>query len=1002
MARGNVPLYALNGGEVSKNALARVDVAKMRLAAQCMVNWLPWVVGAAMLRPGLVEVGEVLNDAQCKTLPFVYAKLDTAQIELTANTMRVRINEVLLTRGAVGTTIGDPNFNGGGYWTILNTTSGCSAVLNGGSVTLTAAALGGLAQIAQKIGIAGADQGNEHALRVVVANGPVTIRVGSAAGLDDYMTSTAIDTGTHSLPFTPTSSAAYIQIESGDQWAKTVTSCQIESAGIVSLPTSWAASDLPNLRWDQSGDVLYVACYGQQQRMIQRRGVRPGARGWSFVLYRSGSGPFHESADANITMAPAALSGNTTITASANFFDSTYVGALLRLFTAGQPNTTLIGAATTFTNPTRVTGIGADRAITVSVTGTFAGTWSLQRSLDGPDAGFATIASSDGGWSPAPTFTMDYSGTYKDDGSTASGVAYDNVIAWYRLGFDVGNYSGGSATFTAQVNTGGGYGIARILSVVSPTVVNVEVLIPFTSTEATSLWQASDWCLAYGWPTSVCFHEGRLWWFSGGQLPIAGSQSNNYAGYAEDDQFGNSLGDAAAVLEAFGGGPSDTVSWGLSLTRLLMGREQSIASARSSNFDQPLTPSAFVQRDCSDEGAERLPAIKVGKRGIYVQQSGRKVFELFFNAQEFDYDERDLTRLNLDIGVPGFVAIAKATQPDHMVHLPRTDGQSAALLYDVKDEIEAWFRIMTLGVIEDVCVLPTSGLEDLVYFVVRRTINGVTRRFIERLARRDQCVGGSLNYQLDCSFVYSGAPLSSSTIPWLPMTTIAVWADGRSIGSVTTDVNGHFAMPDGQAHANFVAGLAGAVVIGSSNAVLPNNVVPGQVFSSPQGTLTVGTQYNGYPCEVFADIAGTGRPPQHMGSLVVSGGIITLPNNQVASTIVAFLGYVAPFQSAKLAYAVVGGTALAQKKKLDHVGLILNDTEYTALQFGSDFAVLDTLPQVESGQITPAGTVWSEIDGPLVPLPGKWDTDSRLCLLAQAPKPCTVAGVVVAMQTAER
>jgi len=55
-----------------------------------------------MLRPGLLYSGEVLNDSPAKLMRFVFSKLDTAMIELTANQMRVWINEVLLTRPSVG------------------------------------------------------------------------------------------------------------------------------------------------------------------------------------------------------------------------------------------------------------------------------------------------------------------------------------------------------------------------------------------------------------------------------------------------------------------------------------------------------------------------------------------------------------------------------------------------------------------------------------------------------------------------------------------------------------------------------------------------------------------------------------------------------------------------------------------------------------------------------------------------------------------------------------
>ena len=88
--RANAPLYSLNAGEVSKIAMARVDVAKLRMAAACQVNWLPYVVGPMAMRPGLYYVGEVLGDVPAKLVRFIFSKLDTALIELTANKIIAR------------------------------------------------------------------------------------------------------------------------------------------------------------------------------------------------------------------------------------------------------------------------------------------------------------------------------------------------------------------------------------------------------------------------------------------------------------------------------------------------------------------------------------------------------------------------------------------------------------------------------------------------------------------------------------------------------------------------------------------------------------------------------------------------------------------------------------------------------------------------------------------------------------------------------------------------
>lgn len=985
MAKVNAPLLALNRGEVDKLALGRVDIEKLRLAADCQLNFEPKVMGPMGMRPGLQWTGEVAGDNPCQLLDFVYAPDDTAVLELTPNLMRVWIDDVLLTRPQVATAISDPNFAGGGTWSTADTTAGASVTIGGGVLALLAAPLGSLARAKQSVSIASGDQGTEHGLRIAVTNGPVTVRIGSSDGTADILSQAVLDTGTHSLSFTPGFGTIHLQIDSTDQWQKTLSGVAIEAAGAVAVPTPWGASDLRNIRAGQSRDILYVACYGMQQRMIQRRGVRPLARGWSVVLYRSSTGPFHETPDAAITLKPAALFGNTTIAANFNFFTTSHVGALLRLFTPQQNNAADIGASGFFTLPTRISGLQGDRNLTVVVSGTWSGTWSLQRSIEGPDSGFVTIAAGDTGWSSAPTFTANTTGVvYNDDASDPSGVLYDNVIAWYRIGFDSGNYASGSALMQCSSVTGGGWGIARILAYNSPQQVSVEILQTFTGLTAAGDWQISDWCAAFGWPTSNAFHDGRLWWFSGGTIPIAGSQSGEYYDYAEEDRYGNALGDSAAILEDFGEGPSDSINWGVPLTRLLCGREMSIASIRSSSFDEPLTPTNFSVKDCATQGAAKVRALKIDKRGLFVQQSGRRVYALEFDAQAMDYSPHDLTRLNHSVGQPGLVGAAVARQPDTYVYLPRADGQCAVLLFDPDDEVTAWWRIQTLGNIESVCVLPApDGVDDQVYFVVKRVINGVARRFIEKLAQRVNCLGGPVNQLMDSCLVHLGPASSTISLPHLPLTAVEIWADGVSLGSVDTDASGLATLP-GEASAFFIsAGLGGAQVDYSGD---------------PVAIMTGLAAYEGLPCEVFADQQPLGHMV-HLGAFTVTGGAVTLPQNTASSAIVLFFGYMAPFMSAKLAYGAQAGTPVTMKKKIDHLGMLLYDAGATSLQIGQRFDAMDDLPAMQDGAEVDPDSVFSEFDVPVMEVPGEWDTDARLCLLGQAPFPVTVGGLVIGIKT---
>lgn len=992
MARGNFPLYSLNQGEVSKLALARVDLAKLRLAAECQVNWQPYVIGPMTLRTGLQYIGEVLGDQACRILPFIFSKLDTALLEFTPGEMRIWVNEAQVTRSAVATTISDPNFAGGGTWVTSDTTAGASATIGSGVATLFTVALKSLARIKQTVTVAVGDRSTEHGIRIVVTHGPITFRAGTADGLDDLIATTDLDTGTHSLACTPHGNI-YIQLELAYAPAPnailasvTIDNPSSGSPTALTIPTPFGAGDLANIRTDQSGDVIYVACYGMRQRKIERRSTTS----WSVVDYLSNDGPFDTNAVQIVSLTPSIYANNGTLTADRAYFQTGDVGQLIRLFSIGQFYATQLGGANAFTPAVRVVGVGtASRNYTWTITNTWVGTLTFQRSFDGPDSGFVDIS------------TATSNGTI---GSTTGGSGgtpdLDNAIAWERVGFKAGNYSSGVANLVSNYGGGGAFAIVRITSYNSATSVNIEVLQPFSSLIATSNFSVGQWTTGF-FPTCVGFHEGRLGFSGGNRVWL--SASDDYTSFAEITQAGQPVGDAGPINFAFGFGPVDDVSWLLSLSRLLAGREQSIASIRSSSFDTPLTPTNLSVKDCSTQGAMRLPAVKIDKRGIYVQQSNRRVYDLSFVAQEADYTATDLTRLNLDIGKVGFVDVAVARQPDTQVHLVRSDGMSAELLYDPADDVVAWTRLMTLGVIENVAVLPTNGIEDLVYFVVKRTINGVTRRFIERLALRDNCIGGAVTQLADSHYVYQGSAVSTVTLSWLPSTEVVVWADGSYIGTATTNSSGVCTMPDGLTHTKIVVGLGGKTFIGSVSDASVNGRLPDQVFSgnNPSATLTIGTAYNGYPCEVFADIGATGHPI-HIGALTVASGVITLPNGQTASSIVACLGYVAPFMSAKLGYAAQMGTAVTQKKKIDHVGLVMYDTNYQGVQYGQRFDALDALPLVEENATTAASTVWSAYDEPMVEVPGEWNSDVRLCLLAQAPKPCTIGAVVIGMTTHEK
>jgi len=157
-------------------------------------------------------------------------------------------------------------------------------------------------------------------------------------------------------------------------------------------------------------------------------------------------------------------------------------------------------------------------------------------------------------------------------------------------------------------------------------------------------------------------------------------------------------------------------------------------------------------------------------------------------------------------------------------------------------------------------------------------------------------------------------------------------------------------------------------------------------------TVAFGAEWNNASVIVWAD-------GEDLGAFTVDAlGDVTLPSAK--SNIVVGLPYTATWQSMKLAHAAQGGTALVQPKRVDHLGLILKDTHYQGLEYGSDFTNMDNLPLIERG--TSAAGVHATYDADSVEVNGTISTDSRLCLRATAPRPCTVLAVVMSLTTHDK
>ena len=709
-------LLAFNRGLVSRLGLARVDVKRIAsLSADTMTNFIPRVLGSMSIRPGWKYLGGIQGNNAGKLIPFVFAVDDTAIIEVTNGYLRVWWVDELITRGTVGTGVVNGTFTTDlSSWTDSDEAGATSSWLTGGYMQL----LGDGTNAAireQEVTVAGGDASDEHGLRVTIAKGPVSLRVGSTSGAENYVAETSLGTGVHSLAFTPTGNF-FVRFSSRLSRPVTVDTVEVEAAGVMAIPVPWDSDDLDNLRWDQSGDIIFVACADTQPQMIERRSVNS----WSVVKYEPDDGPFRVENVTATTIAASAITGSVTLTASSPLFRTGHIGALYSITSEGQRVESNISAQNTFTNAIRITGVDSSRVFTIILEGTWSATVTLQRSLEADDGPWEDVTS--------VSWTANTTETY-DDG-------LDNQIAWYRIGVKTGQYTSGTVEAALDYSLGGITGIVRITAYSSALSVTADVLRDLGGTDATAIWAESDWSDYRGWPTAVALHESRLWW--AGKSRLWGSVTDGYDSFDPDIE-----GDSGPISRGLGVGPVDRINWLFSSQRLLIGGDLNEYAARSSSLDEPLTPTAFNVKVTSSQGSAAIMPGRIDSKAVFANRTGMKVFEDTI-TQGTEYSATDLCQLVPEIGDPEIVRLAVQRQPDTRIHAIRSDGTVALAVFDRSEDVLGWCEIETDGEVEDVAVLPAQPgvTDDYIYYIVKRTIEDVEVRYLEKWAQASTTRGG--------------------------------------------------------------------------------------------------------------------------------------------------------------------------------------------------------------------------------------------------------------------
>lgn len=169
--------------------------------------------------------------------------------------------------------------------------------------------------------------------------------------------------------------------------------------------------------------------------------------------------------------------------------------------------------------------------------------------------------------------------------------------------------------------------------------------------------------------------------------------------------------------------------------------------------NQALTPSTVQAEKQSNHGVANVEPLLVGNNALFVQRQGNKVRNLAYSLESDGFAGSDMslrsTHLLRNHAITDWTF---AEQPYQLVWAVRSDGALLSMAYMPDQQIYGWSRHDTDGKYESIASV-AEGDEDAVYVVVRRTIGGTTKRYVERLQSREFielrdafCVDSGLSY----------------------------------------------------------------------------------------------------------------------------------------------------------------------------------------------------------------------------------------------------------------
>ena len=339
------------------------------------------------------------------------------------------------------------------------------------------------------------------------------------------------------------------------------------------------------------------------------------------------------------------------------------------------------------------------------------------------------------------------------------------------------------------IHLGTGKGLAKIISVASTLVVTADVITALSTTSATADWSLGAWSVTTGYPSCVSFYEQRLVFAGTTEQPqtLFFSKSGDYENF--DENYHGTVADDDSITYTIASNQVNAIRF-LSATRtLIVGTVGGEFSVSGGGTDDPVTPTNILIKKQSNHGCANLDGIAVGNVTLFLQRAKRKIRELAYNFDVDGYVAPDMTILAEHISETGINEMSYQQEPNQIIWCVRGDGKLIGLTYQREQQVVAWHQHIFGGAFgtgiamcESIATIPTDDKEYQTWVIIKRTINGVTRRYIEYINQFDFDETDNTNFNfLDSQLAYSGSATTTITgLDHLEGQTVSVLADGST------------------------------------------------------------------------------------------------------------------------------------------------------------------------------------------------------------------------------